>query len=29
MPRGYYLALLVAWVLLTFLCWIVLRFAWG
>jgi len=29
MPRGYYLVLLLAWVLLTFVCWIVLRAAWG
>jgi hypothetical protein len=29
MPRRYYLWLLLAWVLLSILCWIVLRFAWG
>jgi len=29
MPRGYYVVLLLAWVLLTFLCWMVLRAAWG
>jgi len=29
MPRRYYLLLLLAWVLLSILCWIVLRFAWG
>jgi len=28
MPRRYYLLLLLAWVLLSFLCWIVLRLAW-
>jgi hypothetical protein len=29
MPRRYYLLLLLAWVLLSLLCWMVLRLAWG
>jgi len=29
MSRRYYLLLLLAWVLLSLLCWMVLRLAWG